>query len=185
VLEYGWNAQLVSHVARRLVIVRHAKSDWPEGVADHERPLAPRGRRDAKALGTWLRAAGVVPDLVVVSTAQRARETWELAGDTLGAASRVALDDRVYAASVDELLSVVKGAPSSVGTMVLVGHNPGAEELAMLLDDGRGFDADASRLRTKFPTNGVAILDVPSAWARTGKASCRLVLVATPRASSA
>jgi phosphohistidine phosphatase len=171
----------VTHIARRLIIVRHAKSDWPEGVADHERPLASRGRRDAKALGTWLRAAGVTPDLVVVSTAQRTRETWELASDTLGAPSRVMLDDRVYAASVDELLSVVKGVPSSTATTVLVGHNPGAEELAMLLEDGKGFQGDLMRLRAKFPTNGVAILDVPGPWARTGKGSCRLVLVATPR----
>jgi phosphohistidine phosphatase len=171
----------MSHIARRLVIARHAKSDWPEGVADHERPLAARGRRDAKALGSWLRAAGLVPDLVVVSTAQRTRETWELAGDALGVSSRVTLDDRVYAAAVDDLLSVVKGAPASVATMVLVGHNPGVEELAILLDDEKGFEADAARLRTKFPTNGVAILDVPNPWARTGKGSCRLVLVAAPR----
>lgn len=171
----------MTRVARRLIIVRHAKSDWPEGVPDHERPLAARGRRDAKALGAWLQAAGVTPDLVVVSTAQRTRETWELAGDTLGAASRVTLDDRVYAASVEELLSVVKGAPSSVATMVLVGHNPGAEELAMLLEDGKGFEGDAMRLRTKFPTNAVAILDVPTPWSRTAKGSCRLTMVATPR----
>ena len=70
---------MASSPARRLVLLRHAKSDWPDDVPDHERPLARRGRRDAPAAGRWLRKSGYVPDLVLCSTARRARETWQLA----------------------------------------------------------------------------------------------------------
>jgi len=167
---------------RRLVLVRHAKSDWPEGVPDHDRPLGDRGRRDARALGAWLAAARVAPDLVVVSTAARARQTWELAGDALGAATRVTLDDRAYAASADELLSVVRGTPASVGTLVLVGHNPGTHELAVMLEDGTGFGADRLRLHTSLPTSGVVVLDAPDPdWGGVGAGGCRLAVFATPR----
>jgi phosphohistidine phosphatase len=171
----------VARTERRLVLVRHAKSDWPEGVADHERPLADRGRRDAAALGRWLRDAGVAPDQVVVSTARRTRQTWELAGESLGAISRVVLDDRVYAAETDDLLAVVRGTAPQVASLVVVGHSPGTEQLALLLDDGSGYRPDAQRLVLKFPTSGVAVLDVPVVWSGVGEGSCRLALVAAPR----
>src|SRR6266700_6314858 len=85
---------------RKLVLLRHAKSAWPD-VPDHERPLARRGRRDAPGAGAWLRRAGYLPDLVVCSTARRARETWQLAAAELGASPPVRFEPRVYQASAD------------------------------------------------------------------------------------
>lgn len=90
---------MTSGELRRLVVLRHAKSAWPDGVADHERPLAPRGRRDAPAAGRWLREAGCVPDLVVCSTAGRTRQTWDLVSDELDATMPVTHDARLYRAS--------------------------------------------------------------------------------------
>src|SRR5690348_12983247 len=88
---------------RRLVLLRHAKSAWPE-VADHERPLAKRGRRDAPKVGRWLGTSGYLPDAVVCSTARRARETWDLVSAQLPAAPEVHYEPRVYEASVLSLL---------------------------------------------------------------------------------
>ncbi|MFI1928214.1 SixA phosphatase family protein [Streptomyces sp. NPDC020377] len=98
--------------ARRLVVLRHAKSAWPEGVPDHERPLAPRGRRDAPAAGRALAEAGCVPDLALCSTAARARGTWELAAAEWDTPPPVRLDPRLYGADVRELLEVVHETPA-------------------------------------------------------------------------
>src|SRR4249919_2827877 len=87
---------------RKLVLLRHAKSAWPD-LPDHERPLAGRGRRDAPVMGRWLRAAGHVPDQVLCSTARRARETWRLAQPALKAAPPVSFEDRIYLASAGQL----------------------------------------------------------------------------------
>ncbi|MFK4146049.1 SixA phosphatase family protein [Streptomyces sp. NPDC004065] len=142
---------------RRLVVLRHAKSARPEGVADHERPLAPRGRRDAPAAGRALAEADCLPDLALCSTALRARQTWELASAQWGTPPAVRYDTRLYAAGAADLLAVVREAPPEAGTLLLVGHNPGLEELVLeLAGDGLGDALD--RLRTKFPTSAIAVL---------------------------
>ncbi|MFF3205318.1 SixA phosphatase family protein [Streptomyces sp. NPDC002962] len=149
---------------RRLVVLRHAKSAWPEGVPDHERPLAPRGLRDAPAAGRALAEAGRVPDLALCSTAARARGTWELAAaEWETPPPPVRFDPRLYGAVVRELLEVVHETPAEVGTLLLVGHNPGLEELVLdLAGDGPGEVLDEVRL--KFPTSAIAVL----AWYGTG-----------------
>lgn len=113
-----------------LVLVRHAHA--ATGADDRARRLDARGRDEATSVRRWLADQGLVPDRVVVSPAVRTRETWELA--SVGAAE-VRYDERVYEASVQELLSVVAETPASVGTLVLVGHNPAVEQLAWSLDD--------------------------------------------------
>lgn len=142
---------------RRLVVLRHAKSAWPVGVPDHERPLAPRGRRDAPAAGRALAEADCLPDLALCSTAVRARQTWELASAQWGTPPPVRYDRRVYAADVPELLDVVRAAPDRVGTLLLVGHNPGLEELVLDLA-GDALDDALDAVRTKFPTSALAFL---------------------------
>ncbi|WP_062646463.1 SixA phosphatase family protein [Streptomyces maremycinicus] len=143
---------------RRLVVLRHAKSAWPQGVPDHERPLAPRGLRDAPAAGRALAEAGHVPDLALCSTAVRARRTWELAAAEWDTPPPVRFDPRLYGADVPELLEVVHETPAEVGTLLLVGHNPGLEELVLdLAGEGRGGALDEVRL--KFPTSAIAVLD--------------------------
>ena len=91
---------------RTLVLLRHAKSAWPD-VPDHERPLAPRGLRDAPAAGRWLRDAAYVPDQVLCSTARRARQTWELAELALRDSPPAVFEHRIYGASAAELLDLI------------------------------------------------------------------------------
>jgi phosphohistidine phosphatase len=150
-------ARLGAGPLRRLVVLRHAKSAWPDGVADHERPLAPRGRRDAPVAGRLLAEADCLPDLALCSTAVRARETWELASAQWGTPPPVRHDPRVYAADVPDLLTVVREVSSEVETLLLVGHNPGLEELVLELA-GDGLDDTLDEVRTKFPTSAIAVL---------------------------
>ncbi|GHE09262.1 SixA phosphatase family protein [Streptomyces alanosinicus] len=142
---------------RRLIVLRHAKSAWPEGVEDHRRPLAPRGLRDAPAAGRALAASDCLPDLALCSTAERARRTWELASAEWGTPPPVRYDPRLYGADVPELLEVVREAPPEVETLLVVGHNPGLEELVLELARD-GLDDTLDRVRTKFPTSAIAVL---------------------------
>ncbi|KUN96882.1 SixA phosphatase family protein [Streptomyces caeruleatus] len=142
---------------RRLVVLRHAKSAWPDGVADHQRPLGPRGHRDAPVAGRLLAENDCLPDLALCSTAVRARETWELAAAQWGTPPPVRLEPRLYAADVPELLAVVHEVPAAVRTLLLVGHNPGLEELVLELA-GDGLDDALDEVRTKFPTSAMAVL---------------------------
>ncbi len=163
--------------ARRLVLLRHAKSDYPEEVADHERPLAKRGRRDAPVVGRWLAESGCVPDAVVCSTALRARETWALAAAKLDAAPPVRYEPRVYEATVLGLLMLVREFDPGWGTALIVGHNPGLAELTLGLADPRPKPPPA------FPTAFVAVLQLPGEWADAGPENARLVTFAVPAKS--
>src|SRR5688572_1999371 len=116
-------------VARTLVVLRHAKSDWSTGRPDRERPLAPRGRQQAPEAGTWLAARLDPPGLAVVSPAERTRSTWELVAAVLPEEVPVRIEESVYAASGPELSGLVASLPREVESVVLVGHNPGVEDL--------------------------------------------------------
>jgi len=113
-------------------LLRYAKSAWPE-LPDHERPLARRGQRDAPTMGRWLRTAGHLPDLVLCSTARRARQTWQLAQAGLGATPPVSFDGRVYQASVMQLLDLIRHVSPAARTLLIVGHDPAVPELALTL----------------------------------------------------
>lgn len=166
---------------RRLVVLRHAKSAWPTGVPDHERPLAPRGRRDAPAAGRALAEADCLPDLALCSTAVRARQTWELAAEQWGTPPPVRLDERLYGADVPELLEAVREVPDQVRTLLLIGHNPGLEELVLELA-GDGLDDALDEVRTKFPTSAVAILAWHgSSWQELAPGTALLTDMAVPR----
>lgn len=166
---------------RRLVVLRHAKSAWPTGVPDHERPLAPRGRRDAPAAGRALAEADCLPDLALCSTAVRARQTWELAAEQWGTPPPVRLDERLYGADVPELLDAVREVPDQVRTLLLIGHNPGLEELVLELA-GDGLDDALDEVRTKFPTSAVAILAWHGgSWQELAPGTALLTDVTVPR----
>jgi phosphohistidine phosphatase len=162
---------------RQLVLIRHAKSG--EGAVDRDRPLARRGLAEAPAVGRWLAQQRIIPDRVVVSPARRARQTWELAATELGPTAEPVLDDRVYGNTVEDLLEIVRETPAEVTTLAVVGHNPGIEDLAIALDDGRGDDSGRTELTTKYPTSGVAVFDVGDSWA--GVMSATLTSFAVPR----
>ena len=146
-----------------LILLRHAKSEYPLGVPDHDRPLSPRGRRDAPAAGRWLASHAPTPQVVLVSSATRAQQTWELASQEWPAAPDPVTEPRIYEASVPDLRAVVGALSPEADVAVLVGHNPGLEQLAAEL--GRSGDAAAmTRMRAKYPTSGIAILQVPGGW---------------------
>jgi phosphohistidine phosphatase len=174
---------MASDPGRRLVLLRHAKSAWPEDVADHDRPLAGRGRRDAPAVGRWLRESGYVPDLVLCSTARRARETWQLAEEKLGSKPRTTLERRVYGAGPSELLDLARQTPADVRTLMIVGHEPTMRDLTLELagtepgeDGGRALE----RVRDKFPTAAIAVLDFRGDWAGLAPGQARLEEFAVP-----
>jgi phosphohistidine phosphatase len=158
---------MASSSTRRLILLRHAKSAWPDDVADHERPLAPRGRRDALAAGKWLRKSENVPERVLCSTARRARDTWQLAEEKLGVHPQTAFEDRVYGAASADLLALVRQTPADVGTLLIVGHDPAMRELSLELADAEPGDAVAEtlgRMRIKFPTAAIAALVFTGVW---------------------
>lgn len=166
---------------RRLVVLRHAKSAWPEDTADHERPLAPRGRRDAPAAGRALAETDCLPDLTLCSTALRARLTWELASAQWGTPPKARFDARLYAAGVPDLLRVVHEVPPQVETLLLVGHNPGLAELVLDLA-GDSLDDTLDVVRVKFPTSAIAVLSWHgTGWQALAPGTALLTSVTVPR----
>ncbi|HET9423633.1 MAG TPA: histidine phosphatase family protein [Nocardioides sp.] len=155
-------------VVRTLVVLRHAKSDWSTGQPDRDRPLAPRGRRQAPEAGAWLAANLDLPGLAVVSPAQRTRATWELVSAALPDDVPVRIEERVYAATGRELAEVVASLPPEVGSVVLVGHNPGVEDLVQ----------DLSGEWVPMKTSALAVLTWEGAWTDAG--SARLVAHGRP-----
>jgi phosphohistidine phosphatase len=157
--------------SRRLVIVRHAKSAWPEHTPDEQRPLNARGRRDAPAAGRWLRDRVGHVDAVVCSPAARTRETWGLIAAELDGAPDPIFDERVYAATAETLLAVVRGLSDDVGSALLVGHNPGVADLAAAL----------SGETLEMKTSAIAVLGLTGSWADAGLGAATLIDHATPR----
>jgi phosphohistidine phosphatase len=174
---------MASSSTRRLILLRHAKSAWPDDVADHERPLAPRGRRDAPAAGRFLRKSDYVPDRVLCSTARRARETWQLAEEKLGAHPQTTFEQQIYGAASEQLLDLARQMPNDVGTLLIVGHDPAMRELTLELADPepRGAGAEAlGRVRAKYPTAAIAVLAFTASWRELGPEQARLADFATP-----
>jgi phosphohistidine phosphatase len=165
--------------ARHLVLIRHAKA--ADGTADAARPLADRGRADAPAIGRWLAGQGMTPDRVVVSPAQRALQTWELAAGEIVDAPSAMVDARVYDNAIEALFEIIRETPEAVVVLALVGHNPSLEELAHSLDDGRGESVARDQLAQKYPTSAVAVLDLSVPWAQAGDGAGTLAAFATPR----
>ena len=143
---------------RTLVLVRHGKSDWSGHEDDIDRPLSNRGRRQAPESGAWI-AEHLELDLAVVSPAARARATWELIAAELDKAPEVRIDDRVYEAWGHGLMDVVRELPDSAKTVVLVGHNPGLEDLLHRLVGGWH----------ALKTSTVAVVDLDGSWAEVGE----------------
>lgn len=156
---------------RTLVVVRHAKSDWDTGVEDHERPLNERGRRDAPAVGRWLRGHVGTIDLVICSSATRARQTWRLAAEALEQTPHVRYEQRVYGAEPRALMSVLDEVADDIETTVLVGHNPGLSELV----------AAVSRQVVELKTSAIAVVRWGGTWADVWARQAALITQATPR----
>jgi len=147
-----------------LILLRHGKSDWSGGESDHLRPLARRGRRQVPIAGRWLADNVGVIDLAVVSPAERTRETWRLATAELAVPPPVREDDRMYAGSVPSLLGVLRELPGELATVVLVGHNPGIEDLVGSLT-GRN---------VPMPTSALAVIDLAGPWSAAANTAAEL-----------
>jgi phosphohistidine phosphatase len=160
----------------RLYLLRHAKSSWDEpGVADRERPLAPRGRKASKRIAAHLRDEGIAPDLILCSPAKRTRQT--LKRIELDAAD-VRFADELYAASAGELLSVLNGIGDDVGSAMLIGHNPGIQDLALQL---AGSGAEVGTMRAKFPTAALATLAFDGRWRELAPGGAELIAFVKPK----
>ncbi|WP_441249662.1 SixA phosphatase family protein [Kitasatospora sp. McL0602] len=168
--------------ARRIIVLRHAKADWPDGVADHERPLADRGRQQAPEAGQWLADSGAHPDYVLCSTALRTRETWKLAVHELPERPhKTVYEERVYEASPGEIIAVLQETPAEYTDLLLVGHNPGVLGLTQVLAGDAG-DPDAlKRLGFGgFPTAAIAILSFTGSWTDVEPGRAQLDAFHTP-----
>lgn len=165
---------------RTLVLLRHAKSDYPPGVPDIDRPLSLRGVRDATAAGIWLKAAFPSIDEVRVSPALRARQTWSFVSEHV-AASSVRDEPLIYSDWGERLPDVIRSIDPEARTALIVGHNPGIESLAMAMCRDANFAACA-RMARKYPTCGVTLVNFPGEW--SGQSAAEVVAFAVPRGSA-
>ena len=158
---------------KTLILMRHAKSDWMTGESDHRRPLNPRGRHSAAAIGRWLRTIDVLPDVALVSDAVRTTETWEL----LALPGQPIFDRTLYHASVDVMLGLIR-QQTSADTLLVLAHNPDIAELANRLvvepPDNTDFE--------HYPTASTTILTFETeAWNDVAPGAGRLKAFQTPR----
>jgi phosphohistidine phosphatase len=163
---------------RTLLLLRHAKSDYPQGVADHERPLAPRGVREAGLAGDWLRAHAPAVDAVLCSTAARTRETLE----RTRIEAPVTFSDELYDATPGEVIAEINKVGPDVETLLVIGHEPATSTVALGLaaEDGSN-SAAAERISTKFPTSAIAVLRTGEPWDQLALGGASLVDFHIPR----
>jgi phosphohistidine phosphatase len=174
-MPYG---EVVTDRYRTLLLLRHAKSDYPTGVADHERPLAARGKREAALAGDWLRAHMPAVDAVLCSTATRTRET--LARTRIDAP--VSYVDRLYDATPDAVIEEINGVDREVETLLVIGHEPTMSSVALGLATPEGSNKSAAeQISTKFPTSAIAVLRTAEPWSEVTLSSAALVTFHVPR----
>ncbi|MEU4910082.1 SixA phosphatase family protein [Streptomyces fradiae] len=164
---------------RRIVLLRHAKADWSQD-ADHERPLADRGRQEAPLAGRRLADAGITPGLTLCSTAARTRETWKLVVTELPHRPRTVYDERIYEASLGELIALLNETPEDVDDLLLIGHNPGIHALADALAGEAEGDILPRMNRSGFPTSAFAVLTFDGEWKSVEHGTARLIDFRTP-----
>lgn len=158
--------------------MRHAKSGYPEGVADHDRPLAKRGIREAGLAGDWLRSNIGPIDAVLCSSAARTRETLTRSG--IAAPARYL--DQLYGATPATMIGEISGVGDEVTTLLVVGHEPTISRVALALAARPGSDDEAlERIAMKFPTSGLAVLRVSGGWADVTLSRAELVSFHIPR----
>ncbi|MET3804484.1 phosphohistidine phosphatase [Nakamurella sp. UYEF19] len=162
---------------RTLILMRHAKSAYPGGVRDHDRPLADRGRREAGLAGQWLSARFATIDEVLCSTATRTSETLA----ATGLVPPVKLSAEIYDATPDEVLKQVRTVADTVRTLLVVGHAPAMPGLAMELAGDGSDTAALDRLRSRFPTAAIAVLESETPWSELDLGDSRLVAFHIPR----
>jgi phosphohistidine phosphatase len=167
---------------RRLLLVRHAKAERSQpGGRDRDRVLAERGRADALKLGAYMVRHAFLPDLAVVSTAARTRETWQQIAAAFQDCPPARFEDRIYEVSPDAILAVIKETGTEIGTLLLIGHNPGLQELAAVLV-GSGDVDSRQRMKEDFPTSTLAVINFAlENWGLLHRGAGRLEHFVTPQ----
>jgi phosphohistidine phosphatase len=168
-------------IPRHLYLLRHAKSSWDDPtLADHDRPLNPRGRQAAQRLAEYFRRAAIRPQLVLCSSAARARETLEPISAAMQLDDRTQLESALYGATAEQLLARLRTVEQQVTSVLLVGHNPGLEDLALeLAGDDPGLIA---QLREKFPTGALAeVVSDCDSWSDLAPRTAHVVSLTVPR----
>ncbi len=165
---------------KRLWLLRHAKSSWDDpALPDEDRPLAPRGRRAAAAMASHLAAQRVEPDLVLCSSGLRARQTLATVLPSLGEALVVRIEPALYTFDARALLGRLRREDDDVASLLLVGHNPALQELALTLaTDGPG----RARVAERLPTGALVTIVLPEdSWAAAGEGSAEIIALVAPR----
>jgi len=163
-------------MTRTLILMRHGKSTYPAGTPDHDRPLAPRGEREAALAGHWLRDTQPPLDAVRCSSAQRTRETLTATGLTAPAE----FDTTIYGATETDLIELIGLTDDDISTMLVIGHSPGIPYTAWDLASNHNSDA-AVQLSRKFPTSALAVLHLDGPWSMIAPASAKLIDFQIPR----
>lgn len=170
-----------SHL-RRLILLRHAKADYPWGVADHDRPLASRGDREAPAAGRWLVEHGLIPDYIICSDALRTRSTCAWVLSELGEqAPTPYIDSRIYRASVSGLCSVINETPDTVSTLLVIGHQPVLQELALRLASVDSDQEAVYELAMNYPTLGMTVLETAHPYSHLDARDAKVTHFSVPR----
>jgi phosphohistidine phosphatase len=165
---------------RTMILLRHAKSSWSDStLADIDRPLAPRGKRASRKLAEHIRRKKIQPALVLCSPSRRTRQTLEAVEASLGKRCVVELVPQLYGASEQQLLEQLQALPDPVRSVMVIGHNPGLHDLALVL---ASHGPDLQRLEEKFPTGALATLVVGGEhWTALGPGAAELVDYVVPR----
>ncbi|HMT32799.1 MAG TPA: histidine phosphatase family protein [Dermatophilaceae bacterium] len=164
----------MSEPSRRLLLLRHSKAEHVFGKADHERELTDRGHADARAIGEWLAAQGIEPDLVICSTATRTRQTWASAQEGGARADATAFEKGIYHGGVRAVMTAAQEADPDLTTLLVVGHEPTMSAATEILTEGAGAAAALAASDRGFPTSGLAVLAVDGPWARLAQGGATL-----------
>ncbi len=165
-----------------LYLFRHSKSDWPsEGGPDRDRVLAPRGIKDASAMGGYMRSSGHLPDTVLCSSAARTRQTLDLARQNWDQKIDIRFSDELYSGGVQAYFNLIRELPDTSTSAMLLAHNPTIHQLALELS-GRGGPNDVERLSRKYPTSGLAVIRFAvGKWSDISQGDGDLIEFATPK----
>lgn len=168
---------------KRIYLLRHAKSSWADpSLRDYERPLNKRGRKAAPRVGKLLKKRGWLPDLVLCSSAARAEETWSLIAAELEAPPQVKLLKTLYQATPSQLLRALRRTPAETESVLLVGHNPAIQTLAIQLAGPASKAKALARLNEKYPTAALAVFDFDAeSWTELAQGYCTLSDFVVPR----
>ena len=166
-------------MSRTLILLRHGKSDWNTGTDDFDRPLKKRGKNASSQVGKWLDAHAHKPDFVISSPAKRAMQTAEISCAAMDINKKhIYKQKHIYLATPEELLYVLEDCPKEAKRVMLVGHNPGLEELLYYLVNGRMTMPEDGKI---MPTATLAILEMPEDWAKLESGSGNLEFLLRPR----